>query len=59
MVAAVADWDFVMNSRKARPLVWLLGRLGARVFYFLLGLFLFGLASATFFGIISSEWLKR
>jgi len=37
MGAAVMDWEFFMSHRKARPLVWLLGRFGARVFYVVLG----------------------
>lgn len=35
---AAFDWDFFMNHRKARFLVSVLGRTGARVFYFLIGL---------------------
>ena len=35
--AAVFDWDFFLNARKARAFVALLGRTGARVFYGLLG----------------------
>ncbi len=35
----VFDWDFFMNSRKARPLVAFFSRDGARLFYVLLGLF--------------------
>ena len=35
---AAFDWDFFMNSRKARLLVTLFGRTGTRIFYLLLGL---------------------
>ena len=37
IVGAVADWDWYMNSRKARLMVMLLSRNGARIFYVLLG----------------------
>ena len=32
LCAAVLDWDFFLNARKARAFVSLLGRTGARVF---------------------------
>ena len=35
---AVADFDWFMNNYKARPLVNLVGRDGARIFYGILGL---------------------
>lgn len=34
---AAKDYDWFMESRKARPLVTLLKRKGARIFYILLG----------------------
>jgi hypothetical protein len=34
---AVFDWDFFFNNYRARPIVAMLGRTGARVFYALLG----------------------
>ena len=34
---AIFDWDFFMNSRKARFMVSIFGREGARIFYGLLG----------------------
>ena len=37
MVGALFDWDFFMNHRKARFIVAMLGREGARGFYLLLG----------------------
>jgi hypothetical protein len=48
---AALDWDWFMNSRKARVLVRFLGR-GGRIFYALLGLgiFVFGILYAA--GII-------
>ena len=35
---AAFDWDFFINSRKARFFVSTFGRTGARIFYGLLGL---------------------
>ncbi len=35
--AAVYNWDWFMNHRKARLFVALLSRTGARIFYMLLG----------------------
>ena len=37
IAGAVMDCDFFMNARKARLVVALIGRTGARVFYGLLG----------------------
>ena len=37
MAGAVLDWDWFFADARARPLVEKLGRVGARVFYFLLG----------------------
>ena len=37
LCAACFDWDWFMNGRKARLVVSLVGRTGARVFYGLLG----------------------
>lgn len=34
---AAFDWEFFMNHRKARRLVRLVGRTGARIFYGILG----------------------
>jgi len=31
------DWELFMGHSKARPLIWLLGRFGARVFYCIVG----------------------
>jgi hypothetical protein len=35
---AALDWDFFINSRKARFFVAVFGRTGARIFYGVLGL---------------------
>lgn len=37
IAGAVFDWDWFMNNRRARIIVDSLGRTGARVFYFVLG----------------------
>lgn len=37
IAGAARDWDFFINSRKARFFVSLFGRNGARIFYGLLG----------------------
>jgi hypothetical protein len=37
IAGAAKDWDFFMNNRRARLIVAILGREGARVFYGLLG----------------------
>lgn len=34
---AVCDWDWFMNNYKAKPLVTIFGRNGARIFYGILG----------------------
>lgn len=49
LTAAACDWEWFMNARKARVMVSLLTRNGARVFYGLLGLALlaFGILAAT------------
>jgi hypothetical protein len=43
MAGAVFDWEWFMTTRRAQFVVDVLGRQGARVFYFFLGLFLVGL----------------
>ena len=47
------NWEWFMNSRKARGVVKLLGRNGARVFYCFLGLAITILGLLATFGIIS------
>ena len=38
MAGAICDWEWFINSRKARPLVKLISRGGARIVYGVLGL---------------------
>jgi len=40
ILASVLNWDFFFENRRAKIFVKILGRIGARIFYFLLGLFL-------------------
>ena len=40
IICAALDFDWFMNSNKAKIFVELFGRDGARIFYILLGLFL-------------------
>lgn len=40
ILAAIKDWDFFMNHRKAQLFVRLFGRRGARFLYVFLGCFL-------------------
>ena len=52
ILGAICNWDWFMNARKARSVVSLLTRGGARIFYGILGLLLvvLGVLGAT--GII-------
>ncbi|HNT73574.1 MAG TPA: immunity 17 family protein [Anaerolineae bacterium] len=51
---AIGNWDWFMNNRRARFVVAILSRTGARIFYGLLGAFfvLLGLLAMT--GVLSS-----
>ena len=49
---AAFDWDFFINSRKARLFVAMFGRNGARIFYVCLGLFLVVLGALLTMGVI-------
>ena len=52
MAGAIFNWDWFMNSRKARFMVRILTRNGARIFYSFLGLTLFILGLLGTIGII-------
>ena len=54
IAGAVCDWEWFMNSRKARPLVSLLGRGGTRIFYFILGAGIAVLGLLITFGVVGS-----
>lgn len=49
---AIFNWDWYMESRRARLLVKLITRTGARIFYALLGTALIGLGTAGLLGYI-------
>jgi small neutral amino acid transporter SnatA (MarC family) len=44
VLASILNWDFFFESRKAQTFIKLFGRNGARIFYIILGLFLFFIA---------------
>ena len=46
IAASYFNWDWYFNNYRARFLVKIIGRRGARVFYTVLGLFLVGLGAA-------------
>ncbi|MEM7479022.1 MAG: immunity 17 family protein [Planctomycetota bacterium] len=53
IAGAAFDWDFFINSRKARLIVALCGRIGARIFYGILGLVIAVAGASIAFGIIT------
>ena len=53
MAAAIQDWDFFLNARRAGFFVQLFGRRGARVVYLLLGAVLMLAGLAMTFGPVS------
>jgi small neutral amino acid transporter SnatA (MarC family) len=52
LLGAILDWDWYMNHRKARFIVKILGRKGARIFYAILGLGLIVLGVLLALGIV-------
>ena len=50
VAASYFNWDWYFNNYRARFLVKIIGRRGARIFYTLLGLFLVGLGTAILLG---------
>jgi hypothetical protein len=50
--ASVLDWEWFMGHRKARFLIGIIGRRGARIFYSLLGTVLVVLGALTTAGIV-------
>ena len=49
---AAFDWDWFINSRKARFFVAILGRTGARIFYGILGLVIIVIGVLVTLGIL-------
>lgn len=54
-VSAVLDWDFFMNHHKARFMIKIFGRKGARIVYIALGMILVILGALFIFGIIGPQ----
>ena len=52
MAGAICNWDWFINSRKAKLLVKLLTRNGARIFYGILGLAIVVLGVLATMGIV-------
>jgi hypothetical protein len=52
ITGAVLDWDWFLESRKARFFVTIFGRTGARIFYVLLGIVLAGFGVLGMLGIV-------
>ena len=49
---AFMDYDWFMESRKAKAALWLLGRAGARMFYIVLGAVLIVVGVCLAFGVV-------
>ena len=52
---AIFDWDWFINSRKARFFVSILGRTGARIFYGVLGVGIVVLGGLLAAGVIEQN----
>ena len=52
VVCAAKDYDWFMESRKAKAALWLLGRAGARMFYIVLGAVLIVVGVCLAFGVV-------
>lgn len=52
VAASYFNWDWYFNNYRARFLVKIIGRRGARIFYTVLGLFLVGLGLSILVGNI-------
>lgn len=59
MAAAWFDWNFFMESRKARFMVRIMGRNGARGFYFLLGLAIAMMGLLAILGVLDFSYAPR
>ncbi len=51
---AAFDWDFFINSRKARFFVSILGRTGARIFYVVLGIVIVVIGALVTLGMVKN-----
>ena len=54
LAGAIFNWDWFMNSRKARFIVKILSRSGARIFYGFLGVVFIAIGVLILTGIITS-----
>ena len=54
ILGAAKNWDWFMDHRRARIWVKLFGREGARIFYYILGLFLLGIGGLMTIGVIAT-----
>jgi len=50
ILASIFNWDFFFNNRKAIIFMKMFGRTGSRIFYGILGGFLYFLAYRIYFG---------
>ncbi|MEW6359350.1 MAG: immunity 17 family protein [Planctomycetota bacterium] len=55
LLGGALDWEWFMTNRKARPLVAILGRTGARIFYGLLGIALAIVGGLLALGLIGAS----
>ena len=52
LCGAFFNWDWYFNNRKARGIVAVFGRTGARIFYAVLGIFIIALGAVVLIGMI-------
>lgn len=50
LMGAVINWDWYFNNRRARGVVAIFGRNGARIFYGILGVFIMAIGAVAVIG---------
>ena len=50
LMGAVMNWDWYFNNRRARGVVAIFGRKGARIFYGILGVFIMAIGAVAVIG---------
>lgn len=50
LMGAVMNWDWYFNNRRARGVVAIFGRNGARIFYGILGVFIMAIGAVAVIG---------
>lgn len=50
LMGAVLNWDWYFNNRRARGVVAIFGRNGARIFYGILGVFIMAIGAVAVIG---------